>query len=72
APNINEYLPEGSFINLSDFNSGDELLRFLKNMDDSVKSGYREKMKSYLNNHRDDPFSPLRMADLIVQEVEKA
>ncbi len=71
APNITEFLPEDSFINLLDFNSRSELLDYISNMDCSAKTSYRDKMKEYLNNNQDDKFSPLKMADMIVQLVEK-
>lgn len=71
APDIKQYVPADTFINLLEFNSGDELLDYLKSMDTSTKENYREKMKAYLNNFQEDKFSPLKMADLIFQEVEE-
>lgn len=70
AEDVKDYLPSETFIDLSEFQSNDDLMLHLRSMPDKMKANYRESIKSYLEDEPNDQFSPNKYINQIIEAVE--
>jgi len=71
AKNISEHIPAECFIDKRDFSSYDELYQYIKTMDQSTYLCYLDKIESFLNSPKADPFRAESFADTIIREILK-
>ncbi len=65
APNIQDYIPKECFIDYRDFQSHDELYRFLKTMPKQKYEQYLDAIRSYLNSDKAKLFSLTNFEDIL-------
>lgn len=58
APNITEYIPEGCFIDMRDFDSYEALYHYMKEMTEEEYQTYIVNIKNYLKSEKSYQFSP--------------
>ncbi|NLK86608.1 MAG: hypothetical protein GX279_03840 [Clostridiaceae bacterium] len=57
APNIKDYIPSDTFIDIRDFAGIDLLVNYMKDMDDDTLGNYRNNILNYLTSDRFTPFT---------------
>jgi len=69
APNITDYIPEGTFIDRRNFGSYAELFDFLKKMSPVEYSEYLKSIESFVNGPDIYPFSAENFADTVIHNA---
>lgn len=69
APNITDYVPENCFIDGRQFESDDELYRFLKGIDDERYNRYLSDIKAMLDSKAAEFFSSKHFCDTVIREM---
>ncbi len=69
APNVTEYIPKNTFIDKRNFNSYEELYKYLKNMSDREYVNYLDAIKDFVQSERMYPFSAEYFADTLSNEI---
>lgn len=77
APDVEEYLPHGTFIDLRDFIvngrvDGKGLVYYLLTMSDSEYNTYRKRIKSFITSEEADGFSSVALANKLIRIMEEA
>lgn len=70
APNITAYVPAEAFIDKRNFDTYDELYKYLKGMSDAEYTGYLDAIRSYVTGDKIYPYSPQGFADTIEKVLE--
>jgi len=70
APDVYNYLPEGTFISTDDY-SPKGLCQYIQNMDEQTYRGYRERMRRFLTTYQSDNFSSYIFAEKIYRILEE-
>lgn len=71
ANNILEYVPKECFVDFRDFNSYDELYKYIKNMSDDEYMQYLGNIENYLKNEKKYIFSNVYFAKTIPEQILK-
>lgn len=66
ASNIYSYIPEGCFIDARRFNTHDELLTYLQNMDEKTYNKHLSAIRFFLESPQAEPFSQKRFVQLMM------
>ena len=69
APNITDYIPEGTFIDRRKFGSYAELFEYLKKISSEEYRNYLKSIESFINNPDIYPFSAENFADTVLQKT---
>ena len=70
APDVYNYLPEGTFISTDEF-TPKELCKYIKNMDDKTYREYRRRIKKFMTSFESDNFSSYVFAQKIYRILEE-
>lgn len=70
APDIADYVPNDTFIDIRDFNSFDELEIFLRAMSEATYNEYIEAIKTFLTSEQYRPFTQERYAQEVLDILE--
>ena len=71
APNVTEHIPENIFIDRRNFNTYEELYKYLKNMSNEEYMNYLEAIKNFIKSDKIYPFSAECFAERILNEILK-
>lgn len=69
APNIEQYIPKGCFIDLRDFSDHESLYRYIKSMNEERYMKYLNNIKSYLSSEGSFCFSPENFKNLLFEII---
>jgi hypothetical protein len=69
APNIKQHIPPEAFIDKRDFDSYEELYRYLKNMPEKEYINYLDAIKEFFESSKSDPFSPEYFCNTIIKKM---
>jgi hypothetical protein len=67
APNVAQYLPVDSYVDVGDFYSFDALYQFMRQMDDATCEKYRAAAADFLSSDSAQQFSCRRFAETIIE-----
>lgn len=70
APNIKDYIPSDTFIDIRDFAGIDLLVNYLRDMDEKTLNNYRRNTYSFLTSDRFIPFSLDHYVRIVAQALE--
>lgn len=71
ATDVDSFVPPDCFIDMRQFESYDDLRRFLKSLDEKSIEGYREKGRAYLSSPQFQPFTKQAFVDIMARLVEE-
>ncbi|MGH9685848.1 MAG: glycosyltransferase family 10 domain-containing protein [Candidatus Acidiferrales bacterium] len=71
ATDVDTFVPPDCFIDMRQFESYDELRRFLKSLDEKSIEEYREKGRAYLCSPQFQPFTKQAFVDIMARLVEE-
>ncbi len=71
ADNITDHIPENSFIDKRDFDSYEEVYRFMKNMDETTYMHYLHNIEEFLKSHKGYRFSAEYNANVLLKSISK-
>ena len=72
ALNVNEHIPEDTFIDKRNFSTYKELYKYLKNMPDEEYMNYLKAIKNFIKSDKIYPFSAECFAETIIKEIVEA
>lgn len=72
APDIERYIPRGSYIDARDFESFGELEDYLTSLDDLAIEGFRQRMREFVESDRFCAFTSRFLVDAFLNAVEAA
>jgi len=72
APDVREYVPDDTFIDMRRFIAYRDLYDFLLRMPDSRTEGYRNAARQFLSSDRFHPFSRQKLVDEVEEDLSKA
>jgi|SRR3989344_1560068 len=72
ASNINDHIPQNTFIDKRNFESYEALYAFIKNMPDSEYEKYLQEIKKFLESEKMYPFTAEYFAKTISEELAKS
>ncbi|MEN8907403.1 MAG: glycosyltransferase family 10 [Clostridiales bacterium] len=70
APNINNFIPKGTFVNRREFKDNQELYVYLKNMKNNEYENYLVKIKSFLTSEKAKLFSAESFVSIILNSID--
>jgi alpha(1,3/1,4) fucosyltransferase len=70
APNISEYVDDGTFVDRRKFSSDNELESYLINMNEAEHTRYIDAIQTYLNGNKFRKFLPESFSDLIIRTLK--
>jgi hypothetical protein len=71
APDVENYLPKGTFIDYRGM-TPEELYDLLLNMPDKERTRYRERIRTFITSDESDIFSSVTFAHKVVSVIEEA
>jgi hypothetical protein len=71
ATDIDAFVPPDCFIDMRQFESYDDLRRFLKSLDEKSIEEYRENGRAYLSSPQFQPFTKQAFVDIMARLVEE-
>lgn len=71
AKNVTEHIPKECFIDKREFESFEDIYKYIKNMDEKTYIGYLESIEKFLNCSKVEPFRAETFANTIVNEIIK-
>lgn len=71
ADDIAEYVPEGCFVDRRKFQTEEQLLNFMKSMNENEYNTYLDSMRKYFDSDEAQEFSSETFVNLIVDHIEK-
>lgn len=69
APNIDDYIPDKTFINMNDFQDYRILFNYLINVSESEYDSYIKEIKKYLKSDKINQFSDVSFSDIITNTI---
>ncbi len=69
APDITDYIPPDVFIDRRNFNSNEELYRYLVNMPQAEYERYLDEIESFVRGEQIKPFGPESLTNLILKQI---
>jgi hypothetical protein len=69
ASNVTEHISENAFIDKRNFNTYEELYKYLKNMPNEEYMNYLEAIKNFIKSDKIYPFSAEYFAETIIKEI---
>lgn len=69
APNINDYVPDKTYINMNDFQDYQTLFNYLINISESEYDSYIKEIKKYLKSDKIKQFSDVSFSDIITNTI---
>ncbi len=69
APNVTDFIPANTFIDMRNFKSYEELYRFMKSMPSSQYENYLTAIEDFIHGDKIYPFSADAFADLFFKEI---
>jgi len=71
APDIEEYIPKSCFVDVRDFQSYDDLSKFLKSLSEQDIETYRENGRQFLESEQAKPFGKEHFTQLVLNAIWK-
>lgn len=72
APDIDEYIPRNTFINIKDFKNLDELVKFIDSIDETAYNTYVENIKTFLKSDEYSKFSHQKFAETVIDLIKSS
>ncbi len=72
TPDIDEYIPRNTFINIKDFKSLDELVKFIDSIDETAYNTYVENIKTFLKSDEYSKFSHQKFAETVIDLIKSS
>ena len=69
APDVERYLPKGTFIDATQFESN-ALCDYVRDMSEAEYNGYRKQIKAFLKSDKVEVFSSVRFAEKLIKILE--
>lgn len=70
APNINDYLPQDTYIDRRKFSNDEQLASYILSIDEEKYEHYRKGISDYLSSNEFSPFLCTTLAETIVKVIE--
>ena len=71
AKNVTDYIPKECFIDKRDFDSFEQIYRYMASMDKKIYVNYLDNIEEFLNSSKADPFRAETFANTIAGEIAK-
>lgn len=72
APDINNYIPRNTFINIEDFKTLDELMQFIDSIDEQTYNAYIENIQTFLRSKEYAKFSHQKFAETVINLIKSS